>query len=282
MMAEVEQTNTKLPHTEPALDPNRGTIEPLRDPTLQLPRILCLHGGGTNSRIFQAQCRAMRSKLEKHFRLVFTDAPYFSHAGPDVEYVYAEWLPFRSWRRPGYAFGDPSPFTYADEEEIEKIDEALAAAMKRDDKAGGTGEWVGLLGFSQGATLSASLLRRQQTWNMDVNSGLTPSAPATNFRFAVLMAGCGPLLWMRSDVVDSDRLEREKYELLHLPTLHVHGLKDERIAMHRKLAESCKISTTEVIEWGGDHRVPIKTADVARLVDGIVNVAKKAGVPFDK
>ncbi|KAL9561595.1 hypothetical protein ACKAV7_014151 [Fusarium commune] len=206
----------------------------LPDESLFLPRLLCLHGGGTNALIFHAQCRAIRARLDKTFRFVFIDAPYFSHPGPDVESVYAEWIPFRSWKRPGYVFdNDSAQFSFTDDEEIEKIDKCLATGMRKDDEAGGRGPWVGLLGFSQGANMAASLLRRQQTWKQDANLGaLTATVLEANFRFAVLLAGCGPLLWMRSDVT-GDELEHEKHERLYLPTLHVHGLRDKRIAKHR-------------------------------------------------
>ncbi|KAF9760637.1 hypothetical protein IL306_004223, partial [Fusarium sp. DS 682] len=158
----------------------------------------------------------------------------------------------------------------------------LATAMREDDKAGATGVWAGLLGFSQGANIAASLLRRQQSWKHYGHS-VTGSSPASTlleaeFRFAVLLAGRGPLLWMRSDVVDHNELEREKQEQLHLPTLHVHGLRDEMIARHRELVEYCQKDTARVLEWDGDHRVPIRSADVAALVHDVMSVAKETGV----
>jgi hypothetical protein len=76
------------------------------DSTSHLPRILCLHGGGTNARIFRAQCHIIRRHLENSFRLVFSDAPYISKPGPDVTSVYADWGPFRSWMKP-----QPAPRT---------------------------------------------------------------------------------------------------------------------------------------------------------------------------
>ncbi|KAJ3547694.1 hypothetical protein NM208_g1380 [Fusarium decemcellulare] len=253
------------------------------DQSLHLPRLLCLHGGGTNALIFKAQCRSIRAQLGNLFRFVFVDAPYLSHAGPDVESVYAEWIPFRSWRRPGYTFGDSLHFSYTDKEEVDKIDECLATAMKIDDEAGATGDWAGLLGFSQGANIAASLLRRQQTWkkheaNLVADSWPTSSLFVANFRFAVLLAGCGPLLWMRPDVLDCDELEREKHEHLHLPTVHVHGLRDSRIAMHKELLKYCQADSARVLEWDGEHRVPIKSTDVAALANKIINVASKTGV----
>lgn len=53
--------------------------------TLHLPRILCLHGGGTNAKIFHAQCRVLRAELKGIFRLCFAEAPFPSKPGPVSE-----------------------------------------------------------------------------------------------------------------------------------------------------------------------------------------------------
>ncbi|EHK97152.1 hypothetical protein M7I_7106 [Glarea lozoyensis 74030] len=56
----------------------------IQDRTLSLPRIMCLHGGGTNAKIFRMQCRALIAQLKSEFRFVFAEAPFISEAGPDV------------------------------------------------------------------------------------------------------------------------------------------------------------------------------------------------------
>jgi hypothetical protein len=43
------------------------TQEVQGDPCLHLPRILCLHGGGSNAKIFQAQCRKLNAQLKPYF-----------------------------------------------------------------------------------------------------------------------------------------------------------------------------------------------------------------------
>src|SRR5690349_18966549 len=70
-----------------------------KDPSLHLPRILCLHGGGSNATVFRTQCRILIAGLKSHFRLVFADAPFISQAGPCVLSVYADCAPFRRWLR---------------------------------------------------------------------------------------------------------------------------------------------------------------------------------------
>ncbi|KAH8799824.1 serine hydrolase FSH [Xylogone sp. PMI_703] len=246
-------------------------LTPKSDPTLHLPRIICLHGGGTNARIFQMQCRVLKAHLSSFFRFVFVDAPFFSTPGPDVELVYSLWGPFRSWLRPKAGFSLAS----ANEVVVESIDECIAAAVQKDNKGGATGALVGLLGFSQGAKMAASLLMRRQNQQDHWQSQIQEA----DYRFAVLLAGRAPLLSLEPD---SDTLftdDASDLGLLQLPTLHVHGLRDPGLSMHRDLLHKCcEKGSTRLIEWDGDHRVPIKSKDVAAVVAEILDIARETGV----
>jgi predicted amidohydrolase len=71
----------------------------VNDRKLHLPRILCLHGGGTNARIFKAQCRRIIAQLDTEFRFFFAEAAFLSDAGSDVLLVYSQWGPFKRWLR---------------------------------------------------------------------------------------------------------------------------------------------------------------------------------------
>lgn len=53
--------------------------------------------GGTNARIFYAQCRVLSTLLNPHFRLCFAEAPVPSQPGPDVVSVYRHFGDFKSW-----------------------------------------------------------------------------------------------------------------------------------------------------------------------------------------
>jgi hypothetical protein len=160
-------------------------------------------------------------------------------------------------------------------EVINAIDESLAAAMKADDEAGATGEWVGLLGFSQGAKLAASLLLREQ-YQMEL-AGLSYQStfkPVEDpkFRFAVLIAGRGPLVTLNPDFQAFFGNEEDIQEtILRLPSVHVHGLQDEGLAFHRDLRDRCCLrESTTTVEWDGNHRVPIKGPDVVAVVKGLM------------
>lgn len=255
------------------------------DTTFHLPRILCLHGGGTNAKIFRAQCRVLESKLRPTFRLCYADAPLPSQAGPDVTSVYKEFGPFRAWLRwrPDDAQNDPATI-------VEGIETSLRTAMTADDQKGAFGDWVGLLGFSQGAKICASLL----SWEQRRGQGSMDHSWLPHFQFGVLLAGRGPLVSLSperdlipgfvsaacisvrspSEYCDIGGMER----LLDIPTLHVHGRQDPGLDQHRRLLwECCEQESARLLEWDGHHRVPIKTKDVERLVEEIVAIANRAG-----
>ena len=228
------------------------------DSTLHLPRILCLHGGGTNARIFRAQCRVLEKALKPFFRLCYAQAPYRSKPGPDVVSVYKNYAPFRAWLDP--------------EQDTERIttetEISLRKAMAEDDMMGATGDWVGLLGFSQGAKICASLLLAQQIRKAEVGSQKSSIMP--KWKFAVLLAGRGPLISATST---------RTRDLLRFPTIHVHGLSDPGLNLHRKLLhENFDKRHTRLIEWDGEHRVPIKTKDIANIMEEIVSMARRIGI----
>ncbi|KAJ6189928.1 hypothetical protein N7519_004836 [Penicillium mononematosum] len=137
---------------------------------LQLPRVLCLHGVGSNADVLFLQTRVLRDRLSLSFRFVFANGPFFCEAGPGMLPVYGGADPFRRWFR-----WSPSHRVLKPKYHIEAIRKCLEDAMAGDDETGGCGPWVGLLGFSQGARLSASILfesqRRQESQQKGEKTG---------------------------------------------------------------------------------------------------------------
>ncbi|EAS30778.3 citrinin biosynthesis oxidoreductase CtnB [Coccidioides immitis RS] len=259
----------------------------MADPTLHLPRILCFHGAGSNAAVFQSQCRALIPQLQPHFRLCFVDGPFICEAGPGILLVYEQSAPFRRWLRwrlglPPLAKMDDSS-QIPDEEVYKYIEKNIQDAMRRDDNKGATGEWVGLLGFSQGAKLCASLLFRQQVRTEKFGA----ENAGSNFRFAVLMNGPGPLVAFEKpessnhDNVDDLQQEKQPQQqpILRIPTLHVHALEDSDLPYHRMLRNQfCGEQTAWLIEWNGDHRIPLALKDVSLVANRIVELARQTGV----
>ncbi|RAR16183.1 citrinin biosynthesis oxidoreductase CtnB [Stemphylium lycopersici] len=269
-------------------------IPPVKPDTSSFPRILCLHGGGVNASIFKAQSRSLIRHLQHSFRLVWADAPFFCDPHSDIIGVYSDYAPFRRWLR-----WLPEHPNIDAETCIEEIGYAMRTAMEDDDRAGGTGEWVGLMGFSQGAKLSASLLLEQQARQVvakkegkQVKAGLT-CLHGINWRFGILLAGRAPLSNLNPGLLRSDALvsaanisegfqfckDVDEEATLRSPTLHVHGMADPGLHLHRKLLdEYCEEGTATLVEWEGAHRIPLKSMDVDRVVGAIYDLAEETGV----
>ncbi|KAI1819925.1 serine hydrolase FSH [Xylaria intraflava] len=264
----------------------------MADTGMHKPRILCLHGGGTNARIFRAQCRVLSRFLEPYFRLAYAEAPYLSAPGPDVVSVYAAEGPFKRWLR-----WLPSHEPIDGKQAVSDIDAAIKAAMEEDDSKGADGPWVGLLGFSQGAKLAASLLFRQQQRALRRAKGEQNGADDgiyDGWKFAVVLAGRSPLVNLEPGVFKSSCLSdpseiglSEKPDLmevargdhiLRLPSVHVHGSADPGLSLHQELFEQyTDPECTRLVQWDGAHRIVLKSTDVQPVVDATVEMAKKAG-----
>lgn len=261
----------------------RPTYDSEEEANYHLPRILMFHGGGTNSRIFRAQTRVLRRLLSPYFRFVFVEAPYMSYPGSDVVKVFQDMGPFKGWLR--WREED----CYRDHvEATQRIHDAIEAAMVEDDMRGGEGEWVGVLGFSQGAKLAASLLYTQQ-YQAEV---LGKPSQWPRFKFGILLQGRAPFVWLDAEeevpagLVDATALSTADYSnlapipqgrKLHIPTLHVHGLQDPNIQLHRALLKNnCDGKTARLLELDVAHRVPVKSADCTALAQEVLAIARKS------
>ena len=253
--------------------------------TLPLPRILCLHGGGVNGTVFRKQCRALlKSRLSSHFRLVFVDGPFPCEPHPAIGPVYGADGPFFRWLR-----WLPEHDDLDAQQTAREILDQIRAAMDAD---AGTGPWAGVLGFSQGAKLAASLLWTQQ----HVRDAVPMLSPDARFRFGVFLAGSAPpvvldpngvLFPLPRHVATAEGLslafkdwprDNEGPYAIEAPTLHVHGLRDQGLEGHRRLLRLyAKPGMGRLMEWDGDHRIPLKTADVERLVSGILELGQATG-----
>ncbi|KAK5699799.1 hypothetical protein LTR97_005930 [Elasticomyces elasticus] len=247
---------------------SRGQSPLPPESTLHLPRILCLHGGGVTGEVFRMQARALIKNLPD-FRLVFADGPFFCDPGPGIVPVYQDYGPFRRWLR-----WLPEHPEIDDESAIEEVMYNIKTAKDEDE---GDGPWVGLMGFSQGAKLSSSLLYDQQI-RMEKEGKAD-----TDYKFAVLLAGRSPLVSFScvaaGAISEGFHYEGESPHVLRLPTIHVHGVNDLGLHLHRKMLKQYHDPrSTTLIEWDGTHRVPIKKTDVEPITQAIYKLAREQGV----
>ena len=272
--------------------------------TLAKPRILCLHGGGVSARIFRLQARRLVSCLSPWFRLVFADGPFWSEMHPDLRPVYSQMGPCRQWA----AWSSTTQNTTLGcdyEATVNAIEVSLKDAMKADP---GTGEWVGILGFSQGARLAVSILLENQlrfdesSTNGDIIGSLYNPFTGVDWKFGILMAGRGPPYALSKQTHGTPFFEPPQRQSrfptkpagatdindissnwkpfpcpLQTPTVHVHGLQDDGLPFHRQLLHQYMApERTALVEWNGKHRVPVRTFDVEAVARSILQVAELA------
>ncbi|KJX95063.1 citrinin biosynthesis oxydoreductase CtnB like protein [Zymoseptoria brevis] len=246
-----------------------------QESNLHKPRILCLHGGGVTGEVFQLQARAFIHRLAD-FRLVFADGPHFCDAGPGIAPTYTDFGPFRRWLRWLETHQELD-----DEVATEELMYAIDTCKQNDP---GDGPWVGVLGFSQGAKVASSLLYDQQI-RLEKEG-----AADTDYKFGVICNGRLPLVSLckhsRSPALvnpggmsEGFKWEGVSPHVLKIPTIHVHGLKDPGIHLHREMLEKYHDpDTATVIEWNGEHRMPIKAEDVEPIVRAIYRIAVQENV----
>lgn len=254
---------------------------------LSAPRILCLHGGGTNASVFRLQLRTIISRSSPSFRYVFVEAPFLCDAHPAIVDYFSDFAPFRRWTR-----WQPHHEEIPDDEAARLIVGACREAMEADGE--GTGEWVGVLGFSQGAKIAASLLWAQERLG---EQGQGQTLLDAKFRFGVLHAGRNPIISL-SPLLPSNQYiagagsmlsgapplpaDAKGDHAVSIPTVHVHGMNDSGLELHQVMLEKYFApGSTRLIEWDGDHRLPIKPDDVDAVLDQIFAVAKEAGVKVE-
>ena len=246
--------------------------------SLGKPRILCLHGGGVSAQIFELQMRFLAPGIERHFRLVYANGPFESDMHPDLKPVYSGVDQCHCWSRwlPDHPPVDPHCA-------IEEIEHSLTSTMDADE---GTGEWVGLIGFSQGAKLALSILLENQFRQEEDRFAV--GFAGVQWKFGIIMAGRAPPYSLSDRTKDSKHYVRpgelpqefgradEKFrDKLRTPTLHVHGLLDSGLELHRDFLEYfCELSSTRFLEWEGAHRIPFRPNDVTSITDGIPKTAK--------
>ncbi|KAL8902862.1 MAG: hypothetical protein Q9207_004327 [Kuettlingeria erythrocarpa] len=190
-------------------------------------RFLCLHGKGTNSRIFESQTAALRYRLGNDHTYDFVEGSIPCDAALEVA---------------TFSSSDDEFFAYFDDVSPASCRQALEDLEAYIKSAG---PFDGLMAFSIGAVLGATLLvQRAQT-----NAALP-------FRLAVFFCGGAPS--------DPSALNEDKFrfldgafdgEVLHLPTAHVLGKNDPRNpSWGPQLAKLCssQLATTFVHERGHD------------------------------
>ncbi|KAB8236638.1 uncharacterized protein BDW43DRAFT_298210 [Aspergillus alliaceus] len=230
----------------------------------RLPRIACFHGGGSNASIYNVQCSQLAGLLKDDFEFVFFDGPFESGPGPGVLPAFREYKPYRSWFKQNgteVELSDGSGYDISGRDGVERVWKLMEAA-------GPGGEWVGVMGFSQGTRITGGLLLDQQRRTA---SGETGSHPKLKFGVCCMGGGAPMVSEIGHQMADTGSSEK-----IHIPTIHVHGLKDVFLALgQRQYATYYDSNTAKLYEVDYHHAMPWYRHEVQRLVELIRELYKE-------
>ncbi|EAW13751.1 uncharacterized protein ACLA_044710 [Aspergillus clavatus NRRL 1] len=233
-----------------------------------LPRIACFHGGGSNAAIYKFQCEQLAHLLKNEFQFVFFNGPFERGPGPGVLPVFVNYAPFKSWFTQddqGVDRADGSGFDEARTDGIERV-------WRMMEDAGPGGEWVAVMGFSQGSRMAGGLLLDQQRRERLK----IPKKTDIELKFGVLCMGGGAP--MESDAVED--IPESPIERISLPTLHVHGLKDPFLSLGQRQLETHYDPTTATLyQVDYHHAMPWVREEVQQLAKHIRTIHKDTTSP---
>ncbi|MCJ1453283.1 hypothetical protein MMC28_003629 [Mycoblastus sanguinarius] len=220
--------------------------------TDHLPRILCLHGGGSSALIQKVQTRRLQWALRDHFHFVFVNGPFEAPAGPGILPAFEGCAPYYRWAV--FPFG-PDENTLREQQRCRQV---LRNAVIEDG-----GDFVGILGFSQGAREAAGLLADQE-------QGTSVNMP--HFQFGVFLCGSHPPLSISSfrsgaavqeKPMDNHGRVRDpsEDEIIHTPSVHVRGTLDQHLEKGRRLAKFFNPATRIDLEFTMGHHLPGAAGD---------------------
>lgn len=145
--------------------------------------IACFHGGGSNATIFQIQCHRLAEKLKGKFKFVFFDAPFECAPGPGVLPAFKDKAPFRTWftvDEDDEVLTDGSGFDGSNCDGLDRVKILMRNVAP-------LGNWVAVMGFSQGTRVAAGLLLDSPCRT----SFAEPREDELDIRFGVLCMGSG-------------------------------------------------------------------------------------------
>ncbi|KAL1349537.1 hypothetical protein HN51_026057 [Arachis hypogaea] len=208
---------------------------------IKKPRFLCLHGFRTSAEILKKQVHKWPQSVINELDLVFLDAPFPCQGKSDVEGIfdppYYEWFQFNK------------EFT-----EYTNFDECLQYI---EDYMIKHGPFDGLLGFSQGAILSAALPNLQ-----DKGVALTK---VPKVKFLIIIGGAK----FRSPCV----AEKAYSSLIRCPSLHFLGETDFLRQYGSELIECCVEPV--VIHHPKGHTIPRLDDESLKTMMSFIEKIKK-------
>ncbi|KAK4464033.1 serine hydrolase FSH [Cladorrhinum samala] len=198
------------------------------------PKVLLLHGSGTNPLIFQIQSRKLDALLSPHFELVYLTGFHECAAGPGVLPYFEGAEPYLKW--------------LSDSEVSEEELHWTSGLDRLVNEFEAQGPFVGVIGFSQGAKAGMYLTRR-----------LEQEGRAVSFFVSV----CGTVPFQ--GIKDGEKGEKykqslEKGGIVKTESIHVIGTDDPWRVESEALVDFFAERTRRVVRCKGGHQMPVEDA----------------------
>mmetsp|Transcript_40031 Transcript_40031/g.84067 ORF Transcript_40031/g.84067 Transcript_40031/m.84067 type:complete len:250 (+) Transcript_40031:25-774(+) len=185
------------------------------------PRVLCLHGGDSNSDITYFQTTGLR--LYSNFECIYLDAPHI------VDRCYPGLDRFSDG--PFYVWADPTKPKQQQETEWDASLELIAKFCEEN------GPFDGVYGFSQGAAIITNF-SHTKIWKERFHMTACP------WKFAIL--GCGGA---------SNYITISKETSIDIPSFHIFGAKDGLLPDSKRIAEYWNLSQRLTHTHGRGHEI---------------------------
>ncbi|KAJ5302766.1 hypothetical protein N7476_009565 [Penicillium atrosanguineum] len=221
-------------------------------------RFLCLHGMGSNARIFKQQTAALRYELGEGHSYDFVDGPVPWEIDHDLDQL---------------AMGEEQTYAICDPNSAS----SCVAAMENIERYIATeGPYDGIMAFSQGASITLGWMIYKQR---EAKSGSLQHLP---FKVGVFFSN--PWRVYDGKALAEDRLafmDPKDFEgLLDLPTAHIWGSADKDHAMAQAISTSCVADKRSVFVHERGHEIPAKS-DTVILMARAINRAIAQAVPAE-
>ncbi|KAF2676017.1 hypothetical protein K458DRAFT_380541 [Lentithecium fluviatile CBS 122367] len=212
-------------------------------------RFLCLHGMGTNERVMKMQIASLCHALGDHHEYDFVEGSIPCSPTPGI----AQFLTVGE---------EAETFCFYEPNSAKSILTALA------DLAwyiASEGPYQGVIGFSQGAALAATLMIKQGRNHYSTVHPL--------FQCAIFLCAGAPYDPVALDQGKAVLLEaKPDAPSIRVATAHVVGEKDDALAASLALVEQCDPRNHRVYMHAGGHDVPREVQGVRRMISVVEEV----------
>ncbi|KAJ5682199.1 hypothetical protein N7462_005364 [Penicillium macrosclerotiorum] len=242
-------------------------------------KFLCLPGGFCTAKAFQTQlgpfCDALKSTGDASFfftqgtNRVHLPQEYGGFFGPPPHYTFLEVdnpesIKFNLCDFPKRNTPEASMRSALDMANQPTFSSIRAALERLIDILDSEGDIEGIIGYSEGAKVAASLLMEEEKRRKA--TGRIP-----RLKYAIFVCGWPPMDTVTGAHLLIDDIADD--EIINIPTCHVVGAADPFIDASMALYNMCDPDTADLFDHGGGHVVPRgKRAvdDLAVIVRGII------------